>query len=153
MSPRYCRRSPLRAVPAEHLALSLCPSLLVPLLCARPHRPDGVSISPSSAASQGGASHLPLLYPRTKITCVCSLILLRVYKTPSFPSSLFILYEISLASPLSLLKASVLTRHRFHPAAVSPSIPNEHKHSFLASLPMVLSTFVSWVFFPIFFLC
>jgi len=104
MSARYCWRSPLRAVSVEHLALSLSPSLLVPFPPAHPHQPDGVSISPSCAASRGGVCGLPLSHPHTKMICICSLILLRVYQTPSFLNCLFILHETSLASPLSLLK-------------------------------------------------
>lgn len=104
MSPSYCWWSLLRALSVEHLALLLCPSLLVPFLCAHLHQPDGVSISSSCAANHGGVCDLPLPYPHTKIICICSLPLLRVYKTPSFLNCLFVLHEISLASPLSLPK-------------------------------------------------
>lgn len=104
MSPLHRWQSPLWAVSVEHLVLLLCSSLLVLFLCAHPRQPDGVSIPPSRAASHGGVCELPLLYPSTKIICISPLILPRVYKTPSFLNSLFILHGISLADPLSLLK-------------------------------------------------
>lgn len=150
MSSPYCWWSLLRALSVEHLALLPCPSLLVPFLCAHLHQPDGVSISPSCAASHGGVCDLPLPYPHTKIICICSLPLLCVYKTPSFLNSLFILHEISLASPLSLPKPlSLLTKRCFHSAAIFPSIPNKYKHPFRAPLPTVLSTFVVFPSFPL----
>lgn len=116
--------------------------LLVPFLCAYPHQPDGVSISPPRAASHGGVCDLPLSYPRSKIICICSLILLHVYKIPFSLNSLFIWLEISLANPLSLQKPLCLHCRAFTLLLLSLLfLVNTHTR-FGLHCPPVLFTFV-----------